>query len=62
MEKCFPGMLLEFSEILIQSQWESVIGPSALVYDEKILILRMTYFNFHLKSIVLVIIENKIHL
>ncbi len=55
-------MLLEFSEILIQSQWESVIGPSALVYDEKILILRMTYFNFHLKSIVLVIIENKIHL
>jgi hypothetical protein len=41
MEKCFPGMLSEISEILIQSQWEGV-GPSALVYVETIIILRMT--------------------
>ncbi len=55
-------MLSDFSEILILSQWESVIGPSALVYDEKILILRISDFNFHPKSKVLVNIESKIRL
>jgi hypothetical protein len=51
-------MLSEFSEILIQSQWEGVVGPSTLVYDEKIIILRMTFIQ--LKRIVLVNIESKI--